>query len=396
MEKYSIIKAGSYEVKRAYQYMDCRFDDGKIIVKNLYDFTNLSEFTFKYVTENDGAVIEEKELVLDTAPKQSAEIEIDVPESTLLGAYVTCYLYDKTGYETAMCQIELPAEKRSEEINAEKAEISENEHSIMLKSNDNVYTISKHSGMPVSITVNGREQLKRPCRLSVWRAPTDNDRNIRQKWGWYNIWEGENFNRLFQKAYDVCTEDGKVRVRGSLAGVSRTPFMRFEITYSVCGKGLRVDISADIKDRCIWLPRFGMDFFLDYNADNFEYFGMGPKENYRDMCRSAKMGRYKSSADGEYVNYIMPQEHGNHTKAKYLKVENSLMFEGDFEFNVSHYSAEMLTEAMHIDELEKSDCTNVRIDYKVSGIGSNSCGPELLEKYRLSEKEFKYTFFVNG
>ena len=135
---------------------------------------------------------------------------------------------------------------------------------------------------------------------------------------------------------------------------------------------------------------FGMDFFLDYNADNFEYFGMGPKENYRDMCRSAKMGRYKSSADGEYVNYIMPQEHGNHTKTKYLKFENSLMFEGDFEFNVSHYGAEMLTEAMHIDELKKSDCTNVRIDYKVSGIGSNSCGPEIAEKYRLDEKNIRF------
>lgn len=105
------------------------------------------------------------------------------------------------------------------------------------------------------------------------------------------------------------------------------------------------------------------------------------------------MGRFESSADKEYVNYIMPQEHGNHTKTKWLEVQDSLHFEGDFEFHVSHYSADMLTTAMHIDELKKSDVTHVRIDYKVSGIGSNSCGPELIEKYRLSEKEFRYAFY---
>lgn len=105
------------------------------------------------------------------------------------------------------------------------------------------------------------------------------------------------------------------------------------------------------------------------------------------------MGRFESSADHEYVNYIMPQENGNHTKTKWLDLQDSLHFEGDFEFNVSHYSADMLTEAAHINELKKSNGTYVRIDYKVSGIGSNSCGPELMEAYRLSEKEIRYAFY---
>ena len=64
------------------------------------------------------------------------------------------------------------------------------------------------------------------------------------------------------------------------------------------------------------------------------------------------------------------------------------------EFNVSHYSSDMLMKATHQNQLTKADYTNIRIDYKNSGVGSNSCGPELLEKYRLSEKEIHFEFYI--
>ena len=114
------------------------------------------------------------------------------------------------------------------------------------------------------------------------------------------------------------------------------------------------------------------------------------------MCHHAKIGRYSSSAENEYVNYIMPQEHGNHTKTKMLTMDCGLEFIGDleFEFNVSQYTSESLTEAMHINELHKNNKTNVRIDYKVSGIGSNSCGPQLMEKYWLGKGEIAFSFFI--
>ena len=65
-----------------------------------------------------------------------------------------------------------------------------------------------------------------------------------------------------------------------------------------------------------------------------------------------------------------------------------------FEVQVSAYSTEALTEATHMDELEKNGAVNVRIDYRGSGLGSNSCGPELLEKYRVGEKEIEFGFSV--
>ncbi|MEE1043084.1 MAG: glycoside hydrolase family 2, partial [Clostridia bacterium] len=99
----------------------------------------------------------------------------------------------------------------------------------------------------------------------------------------------------------------------------------------------------------------------------------------------------------EYVNYIVPQEHGNHIMTKLLDIKNGLKFESDegFEFNVSHYSAVGLMQAMHIDELVKENDTIVRIDYKNSGIASFSCGPEILEKYKLAEKKIEnFTFYI--
>ena len=114
------------------------------------------------------------------------------------------------------------------------------------------------------------------------------------------------------------------------------------------------------------------------------------------MHYHAKIGRFESNAEREYVNYIMPQEHGNHIRTKMLAMGCGLEFiaDSEFEFNVSQYTSEALTTAMHTDELKKNGKTNLRIDYKVSGIGSQSCGPELREEYRLKPEDFEFTFFI--
>ena len=148
---------------------------------------------------------------------------------------------------------------------------------------------------------------------------------------------------------------------------------------------------------CVFLPRLGFEFTLPAGEGAFRYYAKGPHENYADMSRSARLGLYESSAAEEYYPYPMPQEHGNHTGARMLEMANGLRFttDGTFEFSVLPYTADELTEAMHTDELPESGRTVVRVDYKVSGIGSNSCGPQLLEKYRLDDEKIVWEFFIN-
>ena len=66
----------------------------------------------------------------------------------------------------------------------------------------------------------------------------------------------------------------------------------------------------------------------------------------------------------------------------------------EFEFNVSKYSTAMLYKAEHTDELKTDGKVHLRIDYKVSGIGSNSCGPALNPKYQVNDKKIYFCFSV--
>lgn len=139
-----------------------------------------------------------------------------------------------------------------------------------------------------------------------------------------------------------------------------------------------------------------MEFALNGVSGEFRYYGRGPRENYRDMCRHVTTGIFESTAREEYWPYIMPQEHGNHAGCKWLELTGALRFQADraFEINVSQYSAQALTRAAHTDELAADGLVHVRIDYKDSGLGSASCGPELLEKYRLAEKNIRFGFTI--
>ena len=184
---------------------------------------------------------------------------------------------------------------------------------------------------------------------------------------------------------------------GSLAGISRAPFVKYGLTVSIFENG-KIDfkLNAKIRDGVVWLPRFGYDFTLPQNANNFRYYGYGPNESYCDLHNGSKVSLYESNSEKEYVPYVRPQEHGNHYGTKMLKIGNMLIKSNDgFEFSVSDYSTNALYKAEHTDELQKDGFVHLRVDYKVSGIGSNSCGPYLDEKYRLNEKEINFGFSIN-
>ena len=438
------LKAGSLEVKAVYQYIKAELVDGnqgKVRVTNLHDFTNLDQYKLGWELVVDGKISHKGEQVCAIKPHESQEIILDysLPESCKLGCHLNLYLYTRrdsvwtdAGYETAMIQLEIPEVEVLENqdslnylYNGESIEIQENStirqdaknDTTSVEENDNElivscqdkisYVFHKEKGKLINIKHNDKTLFTGDTEITAWRAPTDNDRRIKHQWGLFednqSAW---NLNRLFHKCYDFNwneTQDGSIEItiNGGLSGVARSPFARFTSVYTIDKDGkLNIANDVEINDKAIWLPRFGFEFTLLNSMEQVEYYGNGPHENYVDLNQHVKIGHYKSTVSDEYVPYIMPQEHGNHTEVKWLSVYDEdgsgLVFSSPtpFQCNTSHYTSEELTRASHNHELGESGNTIVRIDYKVSGLGSNSCGPELLDKYKLSEKSFKFDFDI--
>ncbi len=389
-------KAGSLEVKAAYQPMHTEFDGKVLRITNRYDFTSFVGYDFAVTVEKDGEVLSEEKFTLNTKPHNTDTMEIEIPEvAAKYGLYLKCKM-TKNGEEISHTEHKVDC-KIAKPESLSLATLCEDDRFIYCKGERFEYKFSKLYGNFVSIKAYGEEQLDSKISLTAWRAPTDNDRNIKCRWGNYNIWQGENLDCLFSKVYDCKINNGKIEVTGSIGGVSRKPFFRYNLSISVFDNGkVEIVLNGKVRDRVIWLPRLGFEFSVKGSGREFEYYGSGPYESYCDMHHASSVGIYNSNADKEYVNYVMPQEHGNHTFAKMLTI-GKLKIESDstFDFNVSNYSSEMLTKASHTNELMKTDKTYVRIDYKNSGVGSNSCGPSLPEEYQLNEKEINFKFSVS-
>ena len=245
----------------------------------------------------------------------------------------------------------------------------------------------------------GKACITAPVEWNVWRAPTDNDRNI------VTEWQNAGYDRSTVKVYRA---EAKLRQNVvtitcdfSIAAPVVQPFLRLHAVWSINAAG-QVKLVLDGKRDPVFpfLPRFGLKFCLpavqeDGNAQTGDtpvsYFGYGPHESYIDKHRASYMDHFFTTVGALHQDYVRPQENGSHYNCHYVRV-GALLAQGKrpFSFNASEYMPEELTEKKHNYELEKAGCVVVCTDYKMSGVGSNSCGPALLPQYRFDEEEFKW------
>ena len=390
------LKAGSKEMAHIYQPMKATLTENGILLQNTYAFKTLwGNLTLALC--RDGKTIATRELLLDLAAQETLLLPIpgELPTDCRYGCYVDLQLKTPNGKPICTDQLQLDIPAASLKPMDMPAVLEENDREIIANGDGFRYCFSKHYGTFTSIELDGNQLLAAPLRLSTFRAPTDNDRRVRKFWVQQPDGVSENMDKQFIKIYSVETCDNQIVTEGSLAGVSIMPFIRFRQTVTIGADGtVDFQVDATVEENAYWLPRFGYDFALREANAAFRYFGMGPGETYRDLHHYAGYGLWESTAAEDYVAYIRPQEHGNHYGVQELAFENSLRFVADtpFECRVSQYSAHELFKKRHAAELSKDGFTHVRIDYKESGIGSNSCGPFLAETYRLSEKEIHFAF----
>ncbi len=392
-------KPGTYEIRSAYAPFRIEWNEGSLTISNRFDFSSFDTYRFSYEIVCDEEILERRVISANIPPKESFSITpaVTLPETCKYGCHIAVTMLDKKDNVLGVLEKEIPIKIEKQEITSPKATLKEELYEIIAEGENFRYVFSKLYGGFVSMVVNGQEKLLSPQKISYYRAPTDNDRSIKTRQLKIDTWQGENYDCVFNKVYNTKVIENKIIAECSAGGVSRAPFFNYTLELEFFESGaVKVNLNGKIRENTFFLPRLGFEFKLPYDNDKFRYFGNGPLESYCDMSHHGTVKFHESDAQNEYVNYVYPQEHGNHIDVKRLEIENAFKFTADtkMEISVLHHSIEAIYKATHTDELEESDGTHVRIDYKVSGIGSNSCGPALAPKYQLNEKDISFGFLM--
>lgn len=396
--------------------------NGQIVLHNYMDFDNLKDYVdISYEMTQDGLTVEKGKLAnVVAAPHSDAEVELKLQVPNIGKVYLKLiYRLKKEmplleqGYELGFDEMKLANEDdRNRQavkwLEQEKAigtiNVKENDRQIVLQAKDFTYVLDKRTGLFEDMQFAGRSYINHPMELNIWRAPTDNDMYIKQEW------KKAHYDAAYTRAYRIEVLQNKhgVLIMEHVAVVADTvqKILDVKMTWKINEDGKIEAVIEAIKDKEFPdLPRFGIRMFLNRKMDEITYFGMGPQESYRDKHQASCHGLFRSKVAQMHEDYIRPQENGSHYDCDYVELTNgqcgiAAVSKNPFSFNASVYTQEELERVSHNYELKESDSIVFCMDYAMNGIGSNSCGPDVLDKYRFAEKAFQFQFelipFVKG
>ena len=389
-------------------------ESGELVLHNYMDFDDLKDYVkISYELTQDGLVISKGKLPeVSAAPHSEGKInlKINVPESgkcylkfiyhlkkelPLLDAdHILGFDEIEVSKDGAKCKL---AEKWLQKTAVDsELQVNENDTQIHIKGREFAYTIDKRTALFTEMKFAGREYLNHPMELNIWRAPTDNDMYIKSEW------KKAHYDKAYTRAYTTEVVQGKhgVKITSHASVVAETvqKILDVTITWKIEAAGkIDADIAVTKDDEFPDLPRFGVRMFLDKKLSAVRYFGMGPQESYCDKHQAASHGLYQANVDDLHEDYIRPQENGSHYDCEYVELNNSrygivVSAENAFSFNASYYTQEELEKKTHNYELTESDSVVFCVDYALNGIGSNSCGPVVLDQYRFDDVLFRFQF----
>ena len=389
-------------------------ESGELVLHNYMDFDDLKDYVkISYELTQDGLVISKGILPeFSVAPhgEGKTNLKINVPENG------KCYLkliyhlkkelplldedhilgFDEIEVSKEDTKCKLAEKWIPKTVVDSELQVNKNDTQIHIKGREFAYTIDKRTALFTEMKFAGREYLNHPMELNIWRAPTDNDMYIKSEW------KKAHYDKAYTRAYTTEVVQGKhgVKITSHASVVAETvqKILDVTITWKIEAAGkIDADIAVTKDDEFPDLPRFGVRMFLDKKLSAARYFGMGPQESYCDKHQAASHGLYQANVDDLHEDYIRPQENGSHYDCEYVELNNSrygivASAEKAFSFNASYYTQEELEKKTHNYELIESDSVVFCVDYALNGIGSNSCGPVVLEQYRFDDVLFRFQF----
>ena len=401
---------GVYEWKNVVRPVRARLVDAHkvtLALKNMLDFTDMADaITLSYECKADGELLCSGEIAVpSTAPHTESEVTIPV---TLPKTAADCYLkltyLTKTahelvpvGHEVGFDQFLLSgsAVRRLNSVTDEATAptVTEGDRFLTVSGEGFTYQYDTFTGIFSSLE-RGGETIS--MDYSIFRAPTDNDRNIREEWERANYHHSQT--RTYTTEYAVDGQTVQITSTVNLCAVTVQSIMKFTVIWTIDGAGtITCKIDAKRNTDMPYLPRFGVELTLPKSWQQVSYLGYGPQECYIDKHHLAWFDAFESTVEDMHEDYIKPQENGNHYHCRKASVGNgtngvTAYAATSFDFSVSNYSDYELAVKKHNYELEESDFVTMHIDYKNSGVGSNSCGPQLLPQYQMNDKEFEWEY----
>ena len=389
-------------------------ESGELVLHNYLDFDNLKDYVkISYELTQDGLVISKgilPEFFVAPHGEGKTNLKINVPENG------KCYLkliyhlkkelpllnedhilgFDEIEVSKEDTKCKLAEKWIPKTVVDSELQVNENDTQIHIKGREFAYTIDKRTALFTEMKFAGREYLNHPMELNIWRAPTDNDMYIKSEW------KKAHYDKAYTRAYTTEVVQGKhgVKITSHASVVAETvqKILDVTITWKIEAAGkIDADIAVTKDDEFPDLPRFGVRMFLDKKLSAVRYFGMGPQESYCDKHQAASHGLYRADVGDLHEDYIRPQENGSHYDCEYVELNNSrygivASAEKAFSFNASYYTQEELEKKTHNYELIESDSVVFCVDYALNGIGSNSCGPVVLDQYRFDDVLFRFQF----
>ena len=411
------VHTGLLEYKNVYRparVISYNKESGELVLHNYMDFDDLKDYVkISYELTQDGLVISKGILPeFSVAPhgEGKTNLKINVPENG------KCYLkliyhlkkelplleedhilgFDEIEVSKEDTKCKLAEKWIPKTVVDSELQVNENDTQIHIKGREFAYTIDKRTALFTEMKFAGREYLNHPMELNIWRAPTDNDMYIKSEW------KKAHYDKAYTRAYTTEVVQGKhgVKITSHASVVAETvqKILDVTITWKIEAAGkIDADIAVTKDDEFPDLPRFGVRMFLDKKLSAVRYFGMGPQESYCDKHQAASHGLYRADVGDLHEDYIRPQENGSHYDCECVELNNSrygivASAEKAFSFNASYYTQEELEKKTHNYELIESDSVVFCVDYALNGIGSNSCGPVVLDQYRFDDVLFRFQF----
>jgi beta-galactosidase len=419
---------GLWEFKRLAQPVDATWEDeeaGRLTVRNKRDFTDLSDLAGTWVLEADGERLSTGALPpLSTAPGARETVALGLPpmaasEEREVFLSVRFTLAEATpwapaGHEVASIQLERgrpvrgKASGRSPRTQAPETEIVNHAGGVTVRAGGFEAVFSAAEGRLASLSWRNHRILLAGPRLQIWRGATDNDgikgwtgqrRKPLGRWLAAGV-DRPSFSPPSMTAAPADQDGAVVRIVQSIA-CAGTPNAVVHIhSYEIGTDGaLLVRNEFKVDPAFEDLPRLGVTLTLPGDFEGLEWFGRGPFDSYVDRCRAADVGRWRGTVSGQYVPYVVPQEHGNKIGLRWMELTGQaagvrFIAAEPCEGSAMRFTPEDLFAARHTTDLAPRAEVIVNLDVAQRGLGTGSCGPDTLERYRIAAGDYRLDFAI--